>query len=97
MSFHIIFKVCNMYKGTKPLKIYPTWNRSKHQEKQRMNLKYIKRGSPPISYISFSARRPPSLNLNEEAIFMNNTNVVIIAETSPIFNPRVEHVRQHHS
>lgn len=47
-SYHRMFRLCPVYKGTKALKMYPTWDKSEQGEKQRIGLKYGKRDSPTM-------------------------------------------------
>ena len=78
-SYHRMFKLCRVYEG-KPLKMYPTWDKSEQGEKCRIGLKFGKRNSPPMSSTPSPATRPPPLDLDEEG---ECTDAVSGAETSP--------------
>ena len=87
-SYHRMFKLCRVYEGTKPLKMYPTWDKSEQGEKQRIGLKFGKRDSPPTSSTPSPSIRPPLLDLDEEAASTDFTEVVSAAETSPHHSQR---------
>ena len=82
-SYHRMFQLCRVYEGTKPLKMYPTWDKSEQGEKQRIGLKFGKRDSPPTSSSPSPATRPPPLDLDDEAASTDCPDVVSAAESSP--------------
>jgi hypothetical protein len=88
-SYHKMFKLCRVYEGTKPLKMYPTWDKSEQGEKCRIGLKFGKRDSPPMSSTPSPATRPPPLDLDEEGASIECTDAVSGAETS---SPHSMHV-----
>jgi hypothetical protein len=82
-SYHRMFKLCRVYEGSKPLKMYPTWDKSEQGEKQRIGLKFGKRDSPPTSSTPSPATRPPPLDLDDEGASTDCTDGVSAGETTP--------------
>ena len=63
VSYHRMFNLCKVYKGDKPLKMYPTWEPSEHGEKARIAEKYGKVSSPPPSSVASPTEQPSFLEL----------------------------------
>jgi hypothetical protein len=63
VSYHRMFNFSKMYKGSKPLKMYPTWEPSEYIEKSMIVAKYGKVSSPPLSSVASPTPLPPSLQL----------------------------------
>jgi hypothetical protein len=96
-SYHRMFKLCNVYKGTATLKMYPIWDKSEQGEKRRIGLKFGKHHSPQLCTAPPLATRPPPLNLDGEAASTECLDVVSAADTSPPPKPRIQPVRLNHS
>ena len=62
----MMFNLCKIYKGDKPLKVYPTWEPSEHGEKTRIVAKYGKVSSPPRASIASLKGLPSPLDLNSQ-------------------------------
>ena len=58
-----------MYRGHKPLKMYPTWEPSNHGEKHRIANKYGKATSPHGSGSQTPSNLPPPLDLDAHTIY----------------------------
>ena len=92
-SYHRMFKLCNVYKDTASLKMYPNWDRSEQCEKQKLGMKYGKRHLPPLCTAPPLTTRPPPLDLDGEATSTECTDVVSAAEPSPPYKSRIQPVR----
>ena len=82
VSYHRMFNLCKVYKGDKPLKMYPTWEPSEHGEKARIAAKYGKVSSPPNSSVASPIDLPPVLDLDAKPSRKRALNRVS-AEHSP--------------
>ena len=89
VSYHRMFNLCKEYKGSKPLKMYPTWEPSEHGEKARIAAKYGKASSPPLSGVPGSTPLPPPLQL-EPTISRKRTLTVKPAEQDPRKKKRIQ-------
>ena len=68
--------------GSKPLKMYPTWEPSEHGEKTKITAKYDKVSSPPLSSVISSMPLPHPLQL-KPTISKKRTLSVKLAEQEP--------------
>ena len=59
VTYHKMFNLCKVYKGSKPLKMYPTWEPSEYGEKAKIAAKYGKVSFPPLLSVSSSTPLPP--------------------------------------
>ena len=64
LSFHRMFNLCKGYTGQQPLKMYPTWEPSNHEEKVRILTKYENVSLPTASQSPSFAIFPPPLELD---------------------------------
>lgn len=96
-SYHRMFRLCPVYKGTKALKMYPTWDKSEQGEKQRIGLKYGKRDSPTVPTALTPSMRPPPLNLDGDAASTDCGDAVSAVESSPPYNARLPRVHLNQS
>ena len=62
VSYHKMFNLCKVYKESKPLKMYPTWEPNEHGEKAKIAAKYGKVFSLPLLSVHSSTPLPPPFN-----------------------------------
>ena len=92
VSYHRMFNLCKVYKGDKPLKMYPTWEPSEHGEKARIATKFGKVSSPPHSSVASHKELPPPLDLDVQP-FRKRTLLVKYAEHEPPLKKRSQKIK----